>query len=575
MVNASIAISRPVRWDHPLDPELDQHIVKWLLTQPPFNQMDAASFSGHAPLPDILKNDSKLHKLAAGDVLFQKGQYGGSAYLVLRGTMRMFLSDALAASETASGSSRSRYSGASWLAWFQKQTASKPDDRPQFGLHERGQGARVFLQDVPGVLDQYDSTTAAAGDLFGEQAAVTRAAREFTAVAQTDCLVLEIRWQGLKLLRQSDEFRLLLDQRYRSRVLKDHLRETPALAAVPNDALEKVVSAARLESFGDMEWYADFRDASSVPASQRIAREPLIAEESTFAVGLWIVRSGFARLSRRQGAGHRTLAYLGKGQLFGLSELAHNWQQTDQQNALPYQASLRAIGYVDAVCIPRKIVDEHILPYVPESLMPPKIAAPHYRFGQPVLDVPVDRASEELDIGLLEFLVEQRLINGRSTMIIDTNRCTRCDDCVKACAATHDDQPLFERRGVQYGPWLFAQACMHCEDPVCMIGCPTGAIHRTEASGQVQINPSTCIGCKSCAESCPYENIRMIETTDVQGRRQVDKLGLPILQASKCDHCQSAGGKPACQTACPHDALVRIDLRDLKGVHTWLQSKAG
>lgn len=160
-------------------------------------------------------------------------------------------------------------------------------------------------------------------------------------------------------------------------------------------------------------------------------------------------------------------------------------------------------------------------------------------------------------------------------MIIDTNRCTRCDDCVKACATTHNDQPLFERRGVQYGPWLFAQACMHCEDPVCMIGCPTGAIHRTEASGQVQINPSTCIGCKSCAESCPYENIRMIETTDGQGRRQVDKLGLPILQASKCDHCQSSGGQPACQTACPHDALVRIDLRDLKGVHTWLQSKAG
>lgn len=572
MVNASIAISRPVRWDHPLDPGLDPHIVKWLLTQPPFQQMDAAAFSGQAQLKDILQNDSKLHKLAAADVLFRKGQYGGSAYLVLRGTMRMFLSDELAASEVSDARQNSRLSGSGWLAWFQKQTSSRSEDRPQFGLQDRGSGTRVFLQDVPGVLDQFDSTTATAGDLFGEQAAVTRSAREFTAVAESDCLVLEIRWQGLKLLRQSPEFRLLLDQRYRSRVLKDHLRETPALAHIPVEQLEKVIASARLESFGELEWYADFREDSEIPASERIAREPLIAQESMFAVGLWILRSGFARLSRRQGAGHRTLAYLGKGQLFGLNELAHNWQQPDQHNTLPYQASLRAIGYVDAVCIPKAIVDEHILPFVPARLIPPRIVNPHYRFDQPVLDAPPER--EQLDIGLLEFLVEQRLINGRSTMVIDTNRCTRCDDCVKACATTHHDQPLFERRGVQYGQWLFAQACMHCEDPVCMIGCPTGAIHRSEASGQVQINSSTCIGCKSCAESCPYENIRMIETTDLQGRRQVDKLGLPILQASKCDHCQSSGGRPACQTACAHDALIRVDLRDLQGVQAWLQSKA-
>jgi Fe-S-cluster-containing dehydrogenase component/CRP-like cAMP-binding protein len=410
--------------------------------------------------------------------------------------------------------------------------------------------------------------------LFGEQAAITRAAREFTAVADTDCLVLEIRWQGLKLLRQSPEFRALLDQRYRSRVLKDYLRETAELALVPDGALEQVVQAARLESYGEMEWYADFREASDVPASERIGREPLIAEENTYAVGLWIVRSGFARLSRRQGAGHRTLAYLGKGHLFGLNELAHNWQLSDVSQSLPYQASLRAIGYVDAVCIPRDVVEEHVLPYVSPRSFPARIHTPHYRFGQPVLDVPVDR-NEHLDIGLLEFLVESRLINGRSAMVIDTNRCTRCDDCVKACATMHGDQPLFERKGVQYGPWLFAQACMHCEDPVCMIGCPTGAIHRTESSGQVQINASTCIGCKSCAESCPYENIRMVETQDREGRLQVDKAGLPILQASKCDHCQGHGGRPACQTACPHDALVRLDLRDLKGVQTWLQSKAG
>jgi Fe-S-cluster-containing dehydrogenase component len=107
-----------------------------------------------------------------------------------------------------------------------------------------------------------------------------------------------------------------------------------------------------------------------------------------------------------------------------------------------------------------------------------------------------------------------------------------------------------------------------------MIGCPTGAIHREAASGLVQIHTGTCIGCKTCAESCPYQNIRMLQSSDAQGRKQVDQQGLPILQASKCDLCYSRGGAPACQSACPHDALVRIDMSDLKGISRWLQSKA-
>ena len=577
-----IAVARPQRWDHPLDATMAPAQVAWLLTQPPLDQMDPRSFASHAPLAGILKNDSRLHKLAAGDVIFQKGQYGGSAYLVIRGRVRMFLSDALAAASSSlpARAPRRQARSGDWMTWFRRQTSRSSDtassaSEPQFGLRGQGNEARMFLQDVPGVLDEHATTTADVGELFGELAAVTRAAREFTAVAESDCLVLEIRWQGLKLLKQSPEFRSLLDQRYRSGVLKNHLRETPLFRFVPDDQLDVVVAATRLESFGDMEWYEDYRRQSSQPPAERIEREPLIAEEGTYAAGLWIVRGGFARLSRRQGAGHRTLAYLGKGQVFGWRELAHNWRESSEQSSLPFQESLRAIGYVDALCIPKPIVAKHILPYVASIDLPARWLSPRYRFGQPVLDAPLEDSETNLATGLLEFLVDQRLMNGRQAMVIDTLRCTRCDDCVKACAATHDDTPLFERRGAQYGPWLFAQACMHCEDPVCMIGCPTGAIHREEASGRVQINPNTCIGCKTCAESCPYENIRMLETSDSQGRKLVDKQGLPILQASKCDLCHDRGGKPACQSACPHDALVRIDMSDLKGISRWLQSKAG
>ncbi len=491
----------------------------------------------------------------------------------------MFVADELAAAGADlhhDSSSTKRKFQRNWIAWFSKQVAHVDGSRanssssPALGLRGDGPQARLFLQDVPGTLDRFESTSASSGELFGELAAVTRSAREFTAIAEADSLVLEIRWQGLRLLKQNADFRSLLDQRYRSQVLKEHLCQTQFLRELPDDQLEQLVQATRLESFGDLEWYADYRQQTGISAAERIAREPLIAEEGTFAAGLWIIRSGFARLSHRQGAGHRTLAYVGKGQVFGMRELAHNYRQASESTALPFQESLRAIGYVDALCIPKAAVTRHVLPYLPAHVLPGLITEPRYRFGQPVLDTP-QHSDQALDTGLLEFLVEQRLMNGRSAIVIDTNRCTRCDDCVKACAATHGDQPLFERKGVQYGPWLFAQACMHCEDPVCMIGCPTGAIHRDASTGQVQINSSSCIGCKSCAESCPYENIRMIERVDDRGRKQIDKLGLPILEASKCDLCHSRGGRPACQSACPHDALVRVDLRDVKGIQGWMQ----
>ena len=107
-------------------------------------------------------------------------------------------------------------------------------------------------------------------------------------------------------------------------------------------------------------------------------------------------------------------------------------------------------------------------------------------------------------------------------------------------------------------------ACMHCVDPVCLIGCPTGAIHRTLSEGVVVINDATCIGCSTCANSCPYENILMVETRDPRGQLAVDPAdGRPILKATKCDLCEEQLGGPACVRACPHDAMRRVDFRDV------------
>ncbi len=156
-------------------------------------------------------------------------------------------------------------------------------------------------------------------------------------------------------------------------------------------------------------------------------------------------------------------------------------------------------------------------------------------------------------------------------MLIDLERCTRCDDCVRACAAGHDNNPRFVRHGQQLGSYMVATACMHCLDPVCMIGCPTGAISRDSAGGQVVINDVTCIGCSTCANSCPYNNIQMVEIRDARGEPLLDQEKKPVTKAAKCDLCLEQPAGPACVRACPHDALTRLNIRDTDTLAAWLQ----
>ena len=104
-----------------------------------------------------------------------------------------------------------------------------------------------------------------------------------------------------------------------------------------------------------------------------------------------------------------------------------------------------------------------------------------------------------------------------------------------------------------------------------MIGCPTGAIGRDPLGGQVIINDTTCIGCQTCANSCPYHNIRMTEIRDPMGNFILDEdTSLPILKASKCDLCIDQRVSPACEKSCPHDALKRVDMRELDTLANWL-----
>jgi Fe-S-cluster-containing dehydrogenase component len=258
-----------------------------------------------------------------------------------------------------------------------------------------------------------------------------------------------------------------------------------------------------------------------------------------------LVIGGFGRVTVKLGNGERTLTYLREGDHFGLDELYDTWKTREHRM---HETSLYALGYLQLLRIPYPALAELVFP---------KLAAPSSRL--------IDAAARPIEQdAFMEWAVDQRFINGTKTMLIDMEKCVRCDDCVVACAEAHEGNPRFIRQGATLDNWMVANSCMHCVDPVCLIGCPTGAIHRSMSGGAVIINDITCIGCGTCANACPYENIRVVPIREKSGAPVIDpSTQQPIMKATKCDLCSTLPSGPSCERACPHGALQRVDLASL------------
>ncbi len=571
MRNSFRSIRTPQRWDEPFGPDMTDADVDWLLKKDPFSEIDPANFSETTPFRGILKNDTRITRYKRGEIVIRKGDYDNFAFLILEGSVRVFLDDL---DEEILGRQKpeKKYILRSFRQLWSNSPIAEFRDVSSFQnssgtrLRREGKDIHVFLQNYPSVIHRYSTDRLEEGSMFGEIAALGRTPQPATVIADEGCVLCEIRWQGLHEIRRRDEgIRHYVDRLYRERSLKEHLRNTPDFSHLDEKDIQFISENTLFETYGDFDWHTSYTAFSRMDPAERLEYEPIIAEEGSYADGLIIIRAGFAHLLEKVDHGYRTISYLGRGATFGFNEICHNYRFDEK---VPFQQTLRAMGYVDVLRVPTSIVEQYVVSSMPEKKLPPRI-----RTGQPSQSIWKKVNSErKLEAGLWEFLVDNRFINGTSTMLIDLNRCTRCDDCVTACAGAHDGNPRFIRSGKRFGKFLVANACMHCIDPVCMIGCPTGAIHRSSYEGQVVINDNTCIGCSTCANSCPYDNIQMVQIREKHGAFVIDQAtNASIEKATKCDLCIDQIGGPACLGACPHDALARIDVRDEDALLKWTQ----
>lgn len=132
--------------------------------------------------------------------------------------------------------------------------------------------------------------------------------------------------------------------------------------------------------------------------------------------------------------------------------------------------------------------------------------------------------------------------------------CLGCHLCEYYCAFANSGMTDMVKalKGVAINPRIqvegdnhisFAVNCRHCQEPLCVKGCISGALSVNQ-EGVVCINQDKCVGCFTCILSCPYGAIMPGESTAVQ----------------KCELCiNNACGSPACVEHCPNHAIVVED----------------
>ena len=128
--------------------------------------------------------------------------------------------------------------------------------------------------------------------------------------------------------------------------------------------------------------------------------------------------------------------------------------------------------------------------------------------------------------------------------------CLGCHLCEYYCAFANSGEKDMVKalKGVQINPRIqveekdgisFAVSCRHCEEPLCVKSCISGAL--SSHDGLIEVDVGKCVGCYTCVLSCPYGAV----------------MPSPDGAIQKCELCRkNKAGEPACVKGCPNKAIV-------------------
>jgi Fe-S-cluster-containing dehydrogenase component/CRP-like cAMP-binding protein len=463
-------------------------------------------------------------------------------------------------------------------------------------IHEGEWGGNTFYVLVEGTLDVYvkddQGISRKVGEIqpqssFGEMSVLAGQPRNATIVVSDgrEARALEIQRPALRLLRKLKRFGQLLDENYRRYGLDRTLLD---------------VQEATHNSFSS-ELLTKFKEATrfSVYAKDHILfKEGDPIDRLIFIKDGWIrrVRGIASELALARDMSSRPmladmvmelnpdvgLDFLGAGNWLGLDAI-----RGSDQDGWNYTATIMARTDVLEIKISHLRSNPSLVKMIAEYF--PQFSAADDKPPEPPADRRrVTAAGKEIATGI---------VDGTNLLVMDMDLCIRCGNCSLACHKVHGQSRLL-RRGIHISRpakpqsqsiqhVLLPSVCLHCQDPECLTGCPTGAIGRF-SEGYVDIDPKTCIGCGDCATQCPYNAISMIPRKPsarpsrglVGILKSLFSLAPPVepppvtetedLLAVKCNLCQNTPLNPkgansaaySCQENCPTGALVRVNPRE-------------
>jgi len=414
-------------------------------------------------------------------------------------------------------------------------------------FHER---LYVFLE---GEIEQSVSTASGGhmrililgpGTFHGEMGVLANQEEGYNLIALHQSTVLEFPKATVhRMMKEIPVFKATMDELYRRRALWTYVIRSPLFSAIPEAALETMLKDATLRVFGAGE---------------------IIYREGETGGDLCLVQSGYLRVARKHYDSELVVQYYREGDIFGASSVLFHQ---------PQPTTISANTRADVVFIPAASVLSMLDKY---QELREGLVEEAYRNDQ-LLRLAMPQANKEKErqtiIGLqtiqthisLSSLMDQGVMQGHEILVIDTAKCTNCNNCVDACGRRHGYSRL-ERRGLQMGNLLFPTACRHCEDPVCLLCSVNGIVRKPD--GEISIVTDNCIGCGACAERCPYGNIQMHERNRKSDNLLVSlaksiglKMASPHVQdkvAVKCNLCEGYADY-ACVRGCPVGAAMRVD----------------
>src|SRR6266436_96108 len=354
----------------------------------------------------------------------------------------------------------------------------------------------VFVADESGEKKKVGAV--AQGTLFGEMSilgGIPRNATIAAAPAGGEVTILEMVRPALRLLRSLKKFAEKVDATYRLHGLGN------AITTIHEEA-GGALSAVELVALGNLAQFMVY------------GKHHLLVEEGKPIEKLFLICGGWVRRVRGvaiyQDISESTAPsalipedFLGAGNCLGLEALSGQvtWQ---------YSASLMARTEVLEISLAELRADRELCERVKKAFAGFSVADDDTSLQARVETKVLAAAEKEISTGIVDAV---------NLLVMDMDLCIRCGNCSLACHKVHGQSRLLRRgihieRPAKVGSSasqhvLSPSVCMHCKDPECLTGCPTGAIFR-DPQGEVDIDPHTCIGCFDCATQCPYNAITMV-----------------------------------------------------------------